>query len=157
MIRYTLNVTKVRCTWVVIALLIALNVTSSAASASPKTTAPTGLTPVQRKQLTDAQRRVNAFPKDSKMAFICEQLGLCFKRDGSQGMRCDDGKPGTWNDAFFVNSSGRRKMAGCHGRCSICRLPGPCHRSEQRNEDARRRDGPFYPLLHIPLIVHRPS
>lgn len=120
MIRYTLNVTKVRCTWVVIALLLALNVTSTAAPATSKTTAPTGLTPVQRKQLTDAQRRVNTFPKDSKMAFICEQLGLCFKRDGSQGMRCDDGKPGTWNDAFFVNSSGRAANWGeAHGACDM--------------------------------------
>ena len=54
------------------------------------------------------------------MAFICEQLGLCFKRDGSQGMRCDDGKPGTWNDAFFVNSSGRATNWGeAHSACDM--------------------------------------
>ena len=120
MIRYTLSVTKVFCVWVVITLLLALNATSTAAPTRSKAMAQTGLTAEQRKQLTDAQRRINTFPKDSKVAFICEQLGLCFKKDGSQGMRCDDGKPGTWNDAFFVNSSGRASNWGeAHGACDM--------------------------------------
>lgn len=84
MIRYTLSVTKVFCVWVVITLLLALNATSTAAPTRLKAMAQTGLTAEQRKQLTDAQRRINTFPKDSKVAFICEQLGLCFKKDGSQ-------------------------------------------------------------------------
>ena len=114
--RPTPNVPGVFCTWLVVALLLALCATCTAAATSSKTTTQSSLTPAQRKQLTDAQRRVNSFPKDSKMAFICEQLGLCFKRDGSQGMRCDDGKPGTWHDAYFVNSAGRAVNWGvAHG------------------------------------------
>ena len=120
MIRYTLNVTMVRCTWIVIAFFLALNATSTAAPASSKTTGANRLTAEQRKQLTSAQRRINTFPRDSKEAFICEQLGLCFKRDGCQGMRCDNGKPGTWNDAFFVNSSGRATNWGeAHNACDM--------------------------------------
>lgn len=62
----------------------------------------------KRKQLSEAQRRVTLFPQNVKSAFLCEQLGLCFKRDGSQSMRCTDNiKPATWGDAYYVNSVGR--------------------------------------------------
>ena len=59
----------------------------------------------QRKQLTELVRNVGKMPAQSRDAFLCEQLGLCFATDGSKVMWKG---PGTNSSkAFFVGRSGR--------------------------------------------------
>ena len=59
----------------------------------------------QRKQLTELVRNVGKMPAQSRDAFLCEQLGLCFATDGSKVM--GKGPSTTASKAFFVGRSGR--------------------------------------------------
>ena len=61
----------------------------------------------QRKQLAELTRDVGKMPAQSRDAFLCEQLGLCFAADGSKVMGHDKGPNTTASKAFFVGRSGR--------------------------------------------------
>ena len=61
----------------------------------------------QRKQLAELARNVGRMPAQSRDAFLCEQLGLCFAADGSKVMGHDKGPNTAASKAFFVGRSGR--------------------------------------------------
>ena len=61
----------------------------------------------QRKQLSELVRMMGRMSPQSRDAFLCEQLGLCFAADGSGTMWYDNGPRTNGSKAFFVGRSGR--------------------------------------------------
>ena len=63
----------------------------------------------QRKELMEAVRGVNKMPMLARDCYVCEQLGLCFHADGSEGGCLYQGYPATTNHlgAKFVSKAGR--------------------------------------------------
>ena len=63
----------------------------------------------QRKELMEAVRGVNKMPMLARDCYVCEQLGLCFHADGSEGGCLYQGYPATTNHlgAKFVSKTGR--------------------------------------------------
>ncbi len=54
----------------------------------------------QRKQLAELARNVGRMPAQSRDAFLCEQLGLCFAADGSKAMRYFENGPRTFGSQW---------------------------------------------------------
>ena len=87
---------------------LALTSLQNAAWAGYKPVDVSGIQGEQRKQLAELARNVGRMPAQSRDAFLCEQLGLCFAADGSQVMWCKKNRLGTTaSKAFFVGRSGR--------------------------------------------------
>ena len=65
----------------------------------------------QQKLLSELVKNIKKMPAQSREAFLCEQLGLCFATDGSKVMRRDAG-PATSPRASFIGKSGHPQPFG---------------------------------------------
>ncbi len=62
----------------------------------------------RREKLTQAAKAIASFPKSMRDAFLCEQLGLCFRKDGSKAMWCRKGSMRfhTYPESWYVTGGG---------------------------------------------------
>ncbi len=63
----------------------------------------------QREKLTQIAKAIASFPKSVRDAFLCEQLGLCFKKDGSMAMWCrkNSTRFHTYPESWYVTGGGK--------------------------------------------------
>ena len=61
----------------------------------------------QRKDLMELVTKIKQLPSQAVDCYICEQLGLFFKADGSAAMKQNNNRPATYGDALFI---GRTKQ-----------------------------------------------
>ena len=61
-----------------------------------------GMKGKQRKDLMDLVTKIKQLPPQAADCYICEQLGLFFKADGSVAMKQYHNRPATYGDALFI-------------------------------------------------------
>ena len=61
----------------------------------------------QRMELTELVKKIKQMPAGTADCYVCEQLGLFFKKDGAAAMRQLGGRPGIYQDSLFVGRTKR--------------------------------------------------